>query len=364
MLINKTTLNAVLIALLVGCLVWLFSNIVTYFICAFILTAILKVPTNAISQLHILGVRLPRIAGVVVSFGLLLGILSLFGLLFVPLFIAQLKILASNDFLELMNKIDKPIAALEKWLIEGSFVKKSEGFLVDAINIKVNEALENLQFGIIVNNVLSTAPSVIIGIFMILLFTMFMLWEKGLFRDLLVNQIPNKYFEVTINTLYKIEKLMSNYLLGLLLQMLSNFTITSFGLIMAGVEYAITIGLFTALINIIPFIGPVTSITFGLFVTISTTTLDISSPEVFSFLIIKVCSVFSIVLFIDAFIMQPIIFSKSVKAHSLEIFVAIMAGANLAGSLGMVFAVPVYTILKVTFIELRKGYKTYQIFNN
>ncbi|MFY7788589.1 MAG: AI-2E family transporter, partial [Thermoflexibacteraceae bacterium] len=355
MLINKTTLNAVIIALLVGCLVWLFSNIVTYFICAFILTAILKVPTNSISQLHILGMRLPRIVGVAMSFGLLLSIFSLFGLLFVPLFTAQLKILASNDFIELMNKIDKPMVALEKWLIEGSFVKKPEGFLVDTLNTKVTEALENLQFSVLINNVLNTAPSIIIGAFMILLFTLFMLLEKGMFRNLLVNQIPNKYFEVSINTLYKIEKLMSNYLLGLLLQMLSIFTTTSFGLIIAGVEYAITIGLFAALVNVVPFIGPITSTTFGLFVAVSTTSLDISNPEVLSLLVIKVCTVFGVVQFIDAFIMQPIIFSKSVKAHPLEIFVAIMAGANLAGSLGMVVAVPVYTILKVTFIELRKG---------
>ena len=60
----------------------------------------------------------------------------------------------------------------------------------------------------------------------------------------------------------------------------------------------------------------------------------------------------------------PIIFSKSVKAHPLEIFVVIFAGANLAGVIGMILAIPVYTILKVALIELKFGYSQYHIFKN
>jgi predicted PurR-regulated permease PerM len=174
--------------------------------------------------------------------------------------------------------------------------------------------------------------------------------------------IPNKYFEVTINAMYKIEKLMSNYLLALLLQMLSTFTRTSFALIIVGVDYAITIGLFAALINIVPFIGPITSAVFGWFVAISTTELDISNGEIFLFLSIKIMLAFGITHIIDAFIIQPIIFSKSVKAHPLEILVMIFAGSTIAGALGMVLAVPVYTICKVAFVEMKKGYQTYKVF--
>lgn len=362
MLLTRNVLNALVIVLLVGLLAWFFSNIVTYFVVAFIVASILKIPTEYFCQLHLFGVRLPRIIAVLMSFSILLGVVAIFGLLFVPLFTAQIKILAFNDFSELLAKIDKPLANFEKILIENHFVKKQEGFLVAAINLRVEEFVEKIQFDKIIPNLLSTATNFVIGTLMVTIITMFTLSEKGLFRRNIISLIPNKYFEVTINAMYKIEKLMSNYLLALLLQMMSIFTTTSLGLIIAGVDYAITIGLLAAFINVVPFVGPITSTSFGLFVAISTTSLDINNSEVFMLLVVKVLTVFGCVQFIDAFIMQPIIFSKSVKAHPLEIFIMIFVGSNLAGTLGMVLAVPVYTICKVIFIEMRKGYRTYRVF--
>ncbi len=362
MLLTKNILNACIIVGSVGLLAWYFSNIVTYFVVAFVLVSILKVPTDYFCQLHLLGIRLPRVVAVLLSFGILLGIISIFALLFVPLFTAQLKILAFNDFSELLAKIDKPIFAIEKMLLDNHFIKREEGFLVEAINNSVSSFFDKIQFDKIIPNLLSTASNIVIGILMVTIITLFTLIEKGLFRSHIIALIPNKYFEVTINALYKIEKLMSNYLLALLLQMLSIFTTTSLGLIIAGVDYAITIGLLAALINVVPFVGPITSTSFGLFVAISTTTLDLNNSEVFMVLVAKVLTVFGCVQFIDAFIMQPIIFSKSVKAHPLEIFVMIFVGSTLAGTLGMVLAVPVYTICKVIFIEMRKGYQTYKVF--
>jgi predicted PurR-regulated permease PerM len=63
-------------------------------------------------------------------------------------------------------------------------------------------------------------------------------------------------------------------------------------------------------------------------------------------------------------LVQPIIFSKSVKAHPLEIFVIIFAGANIGGIAGMVCAIPFYTIIKVAIVELGFGYSQYHIFKN
>ena len=64
----------------------------------------------------------------------------------------------------------------------------------------------------------------------------------------------------------------------------------------------------------------------------------------------------------DNVLLQPLIFSKSVKAHPLEIFVIIFAGAKIAGIPGMIFAIPVYTIFRVSILEFFNGYKSYKIF--
>jgi predicted PurR-regulated permease PerM len=94
---------------------------------------------------------------------------------------------------------------------------------------------------------------------------------------------------------------------------------------------------------------------------LSTTELpDILDASMFALL--KILIVFIVVHLIDNLISQPLIFSKSVKAHPLEIFVAIFAGAKLAGPLGMIAAIPVYTIIRVSVMEFRKGYKQYRVF--
>ncbi|MCK5372671.1 MAG: AI-2E family transporter, partial [Cyclobacteriaceae bacterium] len=76
----------------------------------------------------------------------------------------------------------------------------------------------------------------------------------------------------------------------------------------------------------------------------------------------EIASVFAIVQLTDNVILQPLIFSKSVKAHPLEIFIIIFAGATLAGVVGMIAAIPVYTIIRVFVMEIYSGYKSYHIF--
>jgi len=50
---------------------------------------------------------------------------------------------------------------------------------------------------------------------------------------------------------------------------------------------------------------------------------------------------------LDNFFLQPTIFGRSVKAHPLEIFIVVLVGAKLGGILGMVVAIPAYTVFRV-----------------
>ena len=70
---------------------------------------------------------------------------------------------------------------------------------------------------------------------------------------------------------------------------------------------------------------------------------------------------FWIVQLIDNNLSQPIIFSKSVSSHPLEIFLVILIAGFLFGILGMVIAVPLYTILKVIGKEFFPDNKIIQL---
>ena len=94
------------------------------------------------------------------------------------------------------------------------------------------------------------------------------------------------------------------------------------------------------------------------------TTTFVPGSQEYYLVILKVVIVFSVVQVVDNMVLQPLIFSKSVKAHPLEIFVIIFAGAKMGGVLGMIAAIPVYTIMRVFIKELYDGYRSYYIFRS
>ena len=115
-----------------------------------------------------------------------------------------------------------------------------------------------------------------------------------------------------------------------------------------GIKNAILIAFFAALINVIPYVGPIIGAAFGVFITISSN-LDLGLDFYTEMLplILKVIGAFAAMQMLDNFVLQPFIFSNSVLAHPLEIFIVILVGAKLSGILGMILAIPVYTVIRV-----------------
>lgn len=352
------------IALLAGLLAaaWIFADIVMYIILAMVLSGILKVPTNAISQIQVRGVRIPRSIAILISFSILVGVLALFVLLFMPLINEQAAVIANIPYDEFSDKLSLPIAHVEDFLINSKIVNQPRGFLIIQFKEKLGEIFTQFKLGNLLNDLLLTTGNIFIGILAVLFITFFLLFEKGKVRKQLIALIPNRYFEVSISAIHKIERLLSNYLLGLLLQIISIFTIVSFSLILLGVNYAVTIGIFAAIANVIPFAGPLIGAIFGIIVGISTAPPELLEGNGYLFLLGQLLLAFIITQVIDNVILQPIIFSKSVKAHPLEIFISVFAGATIGGVLGMLAAIPAYTVIKVSFLEIRKGFREYKVF--
>lgn len=373
-LFNKTTLNIVIGLSLISFLGWYFSDIVFYFFMALVLSSILRTPTNYISQTQILQFKIPRVIAILISFGFLLGIITLFVLLFIPVIVEQVGIISGLDYTHLINTISEPLQNFEQFLEDkklinpkdlGIEVITNEGEkinpLIDQFQKYTSKTLKSLAVTSILNNVLSFTGNFFIALLAVLFIAFFLLYEKGMLRKLIIQLIPNRYFEVTIGVVYKVERLLANYLLGLLVQMVFIFAIAATGLLIIDVKYAITIALFAALANLIPYLGPGLGAAFGLVVSFSTS-FNLLGGTDYAFFILKIMFVFLIVQLMDNLILQPVIFSKSIKAHPLETFIAIFAGAAIAGALGMIVAIPVYTLLRVSYMQLLRGYKEYHVF--
>jgi predicted PurR-regulated permease PerM len=152
------------------------------------------------------------------------------------------------------------------------------------------------------------------------------------------------------------KNLLMRYFIGIFTEVLGVMSLITIGLWIFGVKNALLIGFFGGIMNIIPYLGPfigtVIGISLGITSTLAFGNYNELGPE-----ILKMAGVFLVVNFIDNNILVPIIYSKSVKSHPLEIFIVIIMGGGIAGLAGMLLAVPVYTILRVIAREFFQEFR-------
>ena len=147
-------------------------------------------------------------------------------------------------------------------------------------------------------------------------------------------------------SLIEIKVLLSRYFLGLLFQITILFTMYTIILLIFGVKDAVVIAFLCALLNLIPYIGPLIGIILMSFLTMTSYLgQDFSSVIIPKTIYVIIGYVFAQL--IDNFLSQPYIFSNSIKSHPLEIFLVILSGGILFGIGGMILAIPLYTVIKV-----------------
>ena len=221
---------------------------------------------------------------------------------------------------------------LQSW-VDRSLAEVDYSFLPDAIN-----------------TVLNGLSGFTIGVFSVIFISFFFLKDSGLLERMVMVFVTDKNVKRVEKSILSIKNLLSRYFIGLLVQITVLFIIYTLVLLILGIPNAVTIALVCALLNIIPFLGPITGTFLIVFLTM-TSNLDASFASVTLPKTIYVLIGFSIGQLIDNFLTQPYVFSTSVKSHPLEIFIVILVGGLLFGPLGMIIAVPSYTALKVIFKE-------------
>lgn len=293
--------------------------------------------------------KFPNILAVIATMILMVGVLAGIFALFIPLLSEQSKNLSLLNIDELQTSLNTLYYQITEYLgLSSNMVEE----VIEEVEIEKN-ILEGLDIGFIPNllnsflDVLSTAS---IGLFSVLFITFFFLKDSKLFQNGLLTFIPKTKEQRTINSIEKINTLLSRYFVGLLLQIFILFIIYTFVLLIVGIENPIVIAFLCALFNIIPYVGPIIGGVLMLTLTM-TSNLGADFSEV---ILPKAGYVFiglAIGQLVDNFFSQPFIFSNSVKSHPLEIFLIIIIAGLLFGVVGMIVAVPGYTAIKVILKE-------------
>ncbi|WP_431157635.1 AI-2E family transporter [Winogradskyella poriferorum] len=287
------------------------------------------------------------IVTMVLFVGLFIGLIGLF----IPLIAEQGQNLALLDIEQLQYNIQD---------LYNQVVAYFEFNNIDVEqSIKDSGLLSKLDFAYIpefLNNFVSGLGSFSIGLFSVLFISFFFLKDSLLFENGILTFVPNGNESRTKRSISTIKDLLSRYFVGLIFQILILFVIYTIVLLLFGIKNAVVIAFLCALLNLVPYVGPLISGFLMLLLSMSSN-LGASFSEVILPKTTYVMIGFIIAQLVDNFFSQPFIFSKSVKSHPLEIFLVIIIAGILFGIVGMIVAVPSYTAIKVILKEFLSEYK-------
>lgn len=282
---------------------------------------------------------------VIVTMTIMLGLFVGLILMFIPLVVEQ------GHNLSLLN-IDELQINVENLYDQISNYLSTKNIDLDQ-SIKESKFFANIDYTIIpnfFNSLISGLGNFSIGLLSVLFISFFLLKDSKLLEDGMLVLVPNSKEKRLSRSFEKIKDLLSRYFVGLVFQIIILFVIYTIALLIFGISNAIVIAFLCALLNLIPYIGPLFS---GILMMLlcMTSNLEVSFSEVILPNTIGVMIFFLIAQLIDNFLSQPLIFSNSVKSHPLEIFLVIIIWGILFGIIGMVVAVPSYTAIKVILKE-------------
>ncbi|CEN37143.1 AI-2E family transporter [Capnocytophaga cynodegmi] len=336
----------VLVVLLLYAL-YLVRSIIVYIILALVVALIAK-PLN-----YFFAKKL-KIRNQTVRILITMGIFVILSLgtfsLFVPLLISQGKNLSGLNIELLRANLD----GLTSQFFDNLGINKEN------YEMSASEVLNFIDIPNFLNTFISFIGSFGAGVFSVLFISFFFIKDGSSMFGSILSLVSAKNARKTRVSVHKINDLLSRYFVGLVLQLTILFVIYTTTLLIFGVQNAFIIAFLCAFLNIIPYIGPIIGFVLMTFLTMSS---NISSDFMAVTLptTIYVLIGFLIGQIIDNVFSQPLIFSNSVKSSPLEIFLVILITGSLLGIVGMVIAVPAYTVLKVVLKEFLPNNKLVEL---
>jgi len=277
---------------------------------------------------------------IVTFYGILVGVL----LVFVPTIVAQARNLSTVDYQALGEKLRTPFFHLDVQMHQLGLLSPGESLATKTQEI-LSAWFKPTLVGDFLGSFLGVAGNVVVTFVSVTFILFFFLQENRLFLDILHAFVPNEQEPKVRHAVQESSTVLTSYFGGLLTQLVAFSLMVTLILWALGIDNALLIGAFGGIFNVVPYVGPILGMIFGAFITISSH-LDVEFAMLLPMLL-KVLAAFMITQMIDNNFLGPMILSKSVQAHPLEIFIVTLIAAKLGGVVGMVIGIPVYTVLRV-----------------
>ena len=346
---------------LLGLLVWRFSSIVAYILIASVFSLIARPLVHLLGRIRIGKLQIPISVRALITLLIIWVVFFSFFRIFIPLVANEAQELSNIDTALVIEAFEKPIVSLEVWYEKMNF--GGEG----ALSLR-----EQLQAGLVsvlninvISDLIATVASILgnfaWALFAISFITFFLLREDKLITSYIITVVPEKMVEAFRRALESVKHLLRRYFVGILLQMTGILIMVTLGMIIVGVGFrlGLVIGLVAAVLNIIPYLGPWIGACLGIILGVAAN-LELEFATQLLPLIGYMTLVFAITQLTDNLVFQPVIFGNSVYAHPIEIFIVIMMAGSLAGIVGMILAIPTYTVVRVFAKEFFNNFRVVQ----
>ncbi len=355
-MIQKYRVIIAAIGVLLGLfMAWYFFDILIYIILAGIISLIGQPLVELISRIRVGKFQMPRWISALLTLILLLGLMVGFILVFVPLITRQATMISKINIDEVVQYFAGVINDIQRVLLSYEIIGTDQT-LQEILERQISSVINVTDVSHWFERIISSTSSVFLGLFSVLFLSFFFLRDKQLLRSGILLFTPDRFQDEVSNILHKTKIMLSRYFIGLFTELFTMMVLLAIGLWIVGVENTILIGFIGGLMHVIPYLGPILGAIIGAVLSISAD-LGAGMYDTALHTAVWVIVIFSAVSVFDNIVLQPVIYSKSVNAHPIEIFIVILMAGSLAGIPGMMLAIPGYTVLRIIAKEFLSGFK-------
>ena len=329
-------------------LCWYFKNVLVYIIAAFVVSLIGQPVMKRLRKITVKGKAAPDWLLAILTILVILGALLLVVTQAIPV---VTRIVREAAILNSATSVGNPLDRVNDWII-GLFPGLGPNFdIIDILMDKLKEVTNLSNVTAVISSVTSFVTSFAVGLFSIVFISFFFVRDGQLFRKIVCSLVPDRLETKVGKALADIEGLLSRYFVGLVIEMFGVALLDFLGLWLIarlGFNNAIGIAFIAGILNIIPYVGPLIGEVVGviLAVILKYGTGVGLGVNIWVFALI-VLAIMLTTQFVDNFVYQPLIYSTSIKASPLEIFIVILLAGHIGGVLGMLVAIPAYTVVRV-----------------
>ena len=329
--------------LVLGWFLWYFANLVVYLLIGILLAYFVRPLADRLQSLG-----LGRITAIIITFLLVFGTVSVLLTYLVPFIAIQIRDLSRQVTPEAIGNV---AVSIEQGV--SRYIPVEEGDIRDAVTDGVQTLFKGERITQIAGSMVGVFTDIFYAVLVIPFVMFFVLKDGAMMRRNLLMLVPNRYFEITLAIMEKIQSNIGRYFRGLFMQCISIALVASLLLTIAGLNYGVAVGIFAGLANTIPYFGPLMGFLAGGLVGIAQTG-DFS-------LLFGVLIAMGLTQLADNLFFQPLIFSRAAQTHPLVILMVVLMGAKLAGIVGMLVAIPLTTIVRVAVDQVLWSLRNYRI---